>query len=121
MQPIVGRYTDKNNNDFIATNGLVPIISFNPRSTIPPPEAIGDIHDYLFAKAISLITGLPYETRSTRSVNQPQFKPAELYPTSESIRRQAVIIDNPALLPSGIDREPDRHILIQQLALETDI
>lgn len=102
MQPIVGRYTDKNNNDFIATNGLVPdhlIQSQEYNTTTWKP--IGDIHDYLFAKAISLITGLPYETRSTRSVNQPQFKPAELYPTSESIRRQAVIIDNPALLPSG--------------------
>src|SRR5690554_701842 len=103
MQPIVGRYTDKDNKDFIATNGLIPghpiaETDINERrvSTWKP---IGDIDDYLFAKAISLITGKPYTVSRTRSSTNVQFQKAELYSTMESVYREGVIIDNPKLLP----------------------
>lgn len=99
MQPIVGRYTDKNNKDFMATNGLIPdhpieSQEYNTETWKP----IGDVNDYLFAKAISLITGKPYQA-STRSAAIRQFKDADLYSLIESVTRQAVIIDNPNLIP----------------------
>lgn len=105
MQPIVGRYTDKDNKDFIATNGLIPNY---PVAEADPYERntskwkpIGDEEDYLFAKAISLITGRPYTATSaqTRSANVPQLRNAELYSTMESVYREGVIIDNPKMLP----------------------
>jgi len=99
MQPIVGRYTDKNNKDFIATNGLIPDHAIKTQEyNTETWKPIGDVNDYLFAKAISLITGKPYET-ALRSSDDKQFKDAGLYPQIESVTRQAVIIDNPKLLP----------------------
>ena len=38
MQPIVGRYTDKNSKDFIATNGLVPDYPIQSQNTIQKLE-----------------------------------------------------------------------------------
>src|SRR5690554_169018 len=103
MQPIVGRYTDKDNKDFIATNGLIPnhpiaetYINERNASTWKP---IGDTEDYLFAKAISLITGKPYTVSQARSATNVQFQKAELFSTMESVYREGVIIDNPKLLP----------------------
>ena len=103
MQPIVGRYTDKDNKDFIATNGLIPNhpiaeTNSNERNTAKW-KPIGDTNDYLFAKAISLITGKPYTVSQTRSASDIQFEDAELYSTMESIYREGVIIDNPKMLP----------------------
>lgn len=101
MQPIVGRYTDKNKVDFIATNGLIPDYpiesqEYNTKTWRP----IGDTNDYLFAKAISLITGRPYTTAaiSTRSAAIQQFEDAGLHSQIENIYRDGVIIDNPTLL-----------------------
>ena len=106
MQPIVGKYTDKNNYDFILTNGLIPnhIIAgtdVNERNTAKW-KPIGDTDDYLFAKAISLITGKPYTVAQTRSALDNKFRNAELYSKIESIFREAVIIDNPKLLPPTV-------------------
>lgn len=103
MQPIVGRYTDKDNKDFIATNGLIPNhpiseTNVNERNTAKW-KPIGDTDDYLFAKAISLITGKPYTVSQTRSALNIQLQDAELYSTMESIYREGVIIDNPKMLP----------------------
>ena len=103
MQPIVGKYTDKDNKDFIATNGLVPnhpidAAFVNERNTASW-KPIGDTEDYLFAKAISLITGKPYTVAQTRSTMGPQLQDAELYSPIESVLREGVIIDNPELLP----------------------
>jgi len=104
MQPIVGRYTDKNNKDFIATDGLVPDYPIQTQEyNTETWKPIGDTNDYLFAKAISLITGKPYEVSSSLSRNKnalsPQFTEAELYSVTESIYREGVIVDNPELLP----------------------
>lgn len=100
MQPIVGRYTDKNNKDFIATNGLIPDhpITTQERNTVTW-KPIGDINDYLFAKALSLITGKPYTT-TTRSFNNVQLRETNLYSPMEEVFRSSVIIDNPKLIPS---------------------
>lgn len=103
MQPIVGRYTDKDNKDFIATNGLIPNHSISETNVNERNTAIwkpiGDTDDYLFAKAISLITGKPYTVSQTRSTLNIQLEDAELYSTMESIYREGVIIDNPKMLP----------------------
>lgn len=103
MQPIVGRYTDKDNKDFIATNGLIPNhpiseTNVNERNTAKW-KPIGDTDDYLFAKAISLITGKPYTVSQTRSALNIQLQDAELYSTMESVFREGIIIDNPKMLP----------------------
>lgn len=104
MQPIVGRYTDKNNNDFIATNGLIPDYPIQSQENNPSRwKSIGDTNDYLFAKAISLITGKPYVNASFllrgKEGENTQFKEAALYSRTESIYRDGVIIDSPQLLP----------------------
>ncbi|MGE9312356.1 S41 family peptidase [Niabella sp. CJ426] len=64
MQPIVATYKDKNGADFtnpgyLTPTHLMPVraIEENPASWKP----IGTVTDYLLAKAISLITGLPYQ------------------------------------------------------------
>ena len=104
MQPIVGRYTDKNNKDFIATNGLIPdhpvaTQEYNTKTWLP----IGDTNDYLLAKAVSLITGQPIPSVAaeshTRSLQLPQFKESGLTSQFEKIVSESVIIDNPKLLP----------------------
>lgn len=103
MQPIVGKYTDKNNLDFIATNGLVPdypIASQEQNTYTWKP--IGDTNDYLLAKAISLITGKPYSNSIsllTRSSNAPSLKETSFSNTIDAITKEGVIIDNPKLLP----------------------
>ena len=103
MQPIVGRYTDKNNKDFISTNGLVPnhIITeaYNNERNTSTWKPIGDKSDYLLAKAISLITGKPYKVPQTRSASNIHFHDSDLYSTMESVYRKGVVIDNPKLLP----------------------
>ncbi len=101
MQPIVGRYTDKDNKDFIATNGLIP----DPDHLVQTQEyntetwkPIGDVNDYLFAKALSLITGTPY-TSGTRAALVTPYKDAGLYSPVEEVFRKAVIIDKLGMIP----------------------
>jgi C-terminal processing protease CtpA/Prc len=94
MQPIVGRYSDKNDKDFVAAGTLRPDFpiatqEFNTRTWKP----IGDKEDYLFAKAISLITGQPYRA-ATRSVSDRQLINTELRSRSEKLLRRAVNVDN---------------------------
>ena len=103
MQPITAEYFDKNKNSFKATSGLIPnhpidatFVNERNTSTWKP---IGDTDDYLFAKALSLITGSPYTTRQTRSTLGLRLQDAELYSPIESVLREGVIIDNPILLP----------------------
>lgn len=103
MQPIVGRYTDKDDKDFIATNGLIPNhpiaeTNSNERNTAKW-KPIGDTDDYLFAKAISLITGKPYTVSQTRSALNIQLHDTEFYSPMESVLREGVIIDKPKMLP----------------------
>ena len=95
MQPIVGRYTDKNGKDFIDDGTLIPnhpieTEEYNTETWKP----IGDENDYLFAKAISLITGKPYTTASVRSISDKRFIDAGLFSPSEKLNRRGVHIDN---------------------------
>lgn len=100
MQPIVGRYTDKNDKDFIATNGLIPNHAIQTQEyNTETWKPIGDVDDYLFAKAISLITGAPY-TSSVRSLEVTPFKDAGLYSPIEEAFRRGVIIDAPGIIPA---------------------
>lgn len=99
MQPIVGRYTDKDNNDFIATDGLIPEYEieteeYNTKTWKP----IGDVEDYLFAKAISLITGTTYKS-TMRSAGATPLKETGLYSPTEKILRRGVLVDAPGILP----------------------
>lgn len=99
MQPIVGQYTDKNNKDFISTNGLIPTHEIQTQEyNTGTWEPIGNVNDYLFAKAISLITGMPY-TSSTRASKVTPFKEAALYAPIEEIFLNGVIIESPGITP----------------------
>ncbi|MGI6073776.1 MAG: S41 family peptidase [Fermentimonas sp.] len=100
MQPIVGRYTDKDGKDFIATDGLIPNYPIAEADEYERDtrvwKPIGDVNDYLFAKAISLITGKPYELKpmKTRSVGMPKFRETNHFSRIETIYRNGVVIDN---------------------------
>lgn len=99
MQPIVGRYTDKNNNDFIADNGLIPKYPIDTQEyNTATWKPIGDVDDYLFAKAISLITGQPYRS-SVRSMEVTPFRDAGLYSPVEEVFRRGVIIEPQGIMP----------------------
>lgn len=75
MQPIVATYKDKNGADFTNPGYLVPTYPMDVDGIEGDPskwKPIGSTNDYLLAKAISLITGLPVQatagTTSLRSV-----------------------------------------------------
>ena len=102
IQPIVATYTNKYEESFMSTNGLIPNHPIaetdgNERNTAKW-KPIGDTDDYLFAKAISLITGNPYTVSQTRSALNIQLQDAELYSPMESVFREGVIIDAPTLI-----------------------
>lgn len=103
MQPITAEYFDKNQNSFKATSGLIPnhpiAATYDNERNTATWKPIGDTNDYLFAKALSLITGKPYEVAQTRRSYDLQLEDANLYSPIESVLREAVIIDNPVLLP----------------------
>lgn len=64
MQPIVAAYKDKNGADFTNPGYLAPNYLMDVRRIEETPslwQPIGATNDYLLAKAISLITGLPYQ------------------------------------------------------------
>jgi len=64
MQPIVAKYSDKNNNDFVNPGYLAPAYPMNVDDVEEDPsiwKPIGDVNDYMLAKAVSLITGLPVQ------------------------------------------------------------
>lgn len=94
MQPIVGRYTDKDGNDFVADGTLIPnhpieTQEYNTETWTP----IGDPDDYLFAKAISLITGKPYDETRFRSATAMGAESGLKSQQEERISR-AVLLDN---------------------------
>lgn len=98
MQPIVGRYTDKDGKDFINDDGVVPnhpikSQEYNTETWKP----IGNVEDYLFAKAISLITGKPYNIAVTRS-NLKEYADPKLFSPRDQILKEAVIIDKPPMI-----------------------
>lgn len=97
MQPIVGRYTDKNKKDFIDTDGLIPnfpLNSYEEERNTENWRPIGDPEDYLFAKAISLITGKPY-TAATRSTTVLPLVESGLCSPMERIFKSGVILNHP--------------------------
>ena len=58
MQPIVAKYTDKEGNDFIATNGLIPNIELTEGfGYLNNWVSIGDTKDVFLGQAIYTITG----------------------------------------------------------------
>ncbi|MDR0333805.1 MAG: hypothetical protein LBI15_10115 [Dysgonamonadaceae bacterium] len=95
MQPIVAQYTDRGGKSFSATVGLIPDHRFDRLYELIPYDwtPIGDTEDYMFAKAISLITRQPYRA-ATRSISDRQLIDTELRSRSEEIRRRAVNLDN---------------------------
>lgn len=105
MQPIVGRYTDKNGDDFIKDGALIPNYPIKSQEyNTETWKQIGDVEDYLFAKAISLITGKPYTSAIVRSSSNKELIDADLYSPTESIIRNSVIQDNKNLKPEEVQQ-----------------
>ena len=100
MQLIVGTYTDRDGRDFVAEGTLRP----NERIpySIQNWKPIGDERDFLFAKAISLITGQPspaaISPAATRSASDKFIGTPILSPQEEQLRR-AVNVDNVEIDP----------------------
>lgn len=94
MQPIVGRYTDKDGKDFVAEGTLTPNypIETQEYNTMTWKD-IGDPEDYLFAKAISLITGKPYDETKFRASTAIAVETG-LKSRQEERRSRAVLLDN---------------------------
>ena len=104
MQPIVGKYTDRDGNSFAAAGTLAPDVEMNVLEFIRDPREwlpIGDRNDYLFSKAISLITGQPH-TAATRSASDTQFIEFPLFSPQEMLLRRAVNVDNVEIDPETL-------------------
>ena len=94
MQPIVGQYTDRNGRDFATAGTLRPDFPIASQATNPAVWLpIGNRNDYLFSKAISLITGQP-RTAVTRSASDRLFFDSYLFSPQEMQLRRAVNVDN---------------------------
>ena len=103
MQPIVGRYTDKDGKDFINDGTLIPNYPIETQEyNTETWKPIGDVNDYLFAKAISLITGKPYDTAFLRSTSNKKLIDAGLYSPTENILRKSIIQDNVNIKPEEL-------------------
>ncbi len=103
MQPIVGRYTDKDGKDFINDGALIPNYPIETQEyNTETWKPIGDVNDYLFAKAISLITGKPYTAAVSRSASDKKMVDAELYSPTENILKRSVIQDNMNIKPEEL-------------------
>ena len=111
MQPIVGRYTDRDSRDFVAAGTLRPdfpreadrrrfmdeMFMFAPAQWRP----IGSEDDFLFNEAIALITGRPriaIPPMPTRASGK-QFIDAHLRSPQEEQLRRAVNVDNVEIDP----------------------
>ena len=101
MQPIVGTYTDRDGRDFVAAGTLSPNHFISPNYQLNAPHTykpIGNRHDFMFAKAISLITGQPLP-EVARNVSGHQFVNAGLRSPQEEQLRRAVNVDNVEIDP----------------------
>lgn len=110
MQLIVGKYTDKDGKDFIKEGTLTPDypIKTQERST-ETWKPIGDVEDYLFSKAISLITGKePVIPAAQRVSSKRNLIEAEIYSPTENIIRNSINQDNIHLRPEQIQKLMER-------------
>ena len=106
MQPIVAIYKDKNGVDFSAAGALIPnypIESIEGDPSIWKP--LGASNDYLVAKAVSLITGLPVaasapHTTTARSVYQAGAK--KLFSPRDNRLKESVQLEVPTKISNDL-------------------
>lgn len=116
MQPIVGRYTDKDGKDFMSDGGLIPneplkSQEYNTETWKP----IGDVEDYLFAKAISLITGkAPAAPALQRVSRRKNLIGTGICSPVENIIRNSTIQDNKHLSPAEVHEIMSRARSLQE-------
>ena len=98
MQPIVAIYKDKNETDFSVAGKLIPTVAVNTQENAPSSyKPVGDTRDYLLAKAISIITGIPVAAEVStvpRSVYASRAK--DFTSASDRLARQSVRLQLPA-------------------------
>lgn len=98
MQPIVAKYTDKNGADFVNPGHLVPNEPVaSQENDTRNWKQIGDKNDYLFAKAISLITGVPASGATTTTLPRSVygFKETNLFGPVEGRMKESVTLTPP--------------------------
>jgi C-terminal processing protease CtpA/Prc len=98
MQPIVAKYTDKNGNDFSGAGTLIPTTKVATQENSPSSyKPIGDTGDYLLAKAISLITGIPVSPAINTTLPRTVYgsKDAKLFGRIDGQRKEAVQLTPP--------------------------
>lgn len=109
MQPIVAIYRDKNGNDFIETNGLIPNYELREGfGYIDYWKELGSVEDVFLGQALFLITGnekyKPVKPTQTRSTMQPRLHhiiPEDFLIFNES-QTESVVIDNIRLTPENM-------------------
>lgn len=103
IQPIVGRYTDKNGKDFVADGALIPNHPVESQELGTETwKPIGHEEDYLLAKALSLITGKPYKSAPLRSASSKRFVDSGLRSPAEEASRRGILLDSPGLTPDVV-------------------
>ncbi len=108
MQPIVAIYTDKNDKDFSADNGLSPNTENRLKENVYDLKPLGDTKDIFLGQALYLITGdesyKPVAPAATRAyspmLEEIEFDPASL---SDKIRQESVVIDTLPFSPEIMD------------------
>lgn len=93
MQPIVAKYTDKNGADFVSPGHLVPneVVTSQENDTRNWKQ-LGDRNDYLLAKAISLITGIPVSGAAAATLprNVYGFRESNLFDPVDARLKESV-------------------------------
>jgi C-terminal processing protease CtpA/Prc len=101
MQPIVAKYTDKNGNDFSGAGTLIPTTPVATQENKPSAyKPIGDTNDYLLAKAISLITGIPVSATVNTTLPRSLYgsKNVKLFGRADEIRKESVLLTPPRMI-----------------------
>lgn len=97
MQPIVLKYSDKDGKDFEKPGYLAPNYPMDVAGVESDPtlwKPIGTTTDYLLAKAISLITGLPVQSaviaKNNGTVPRSAYGKAKLFSPKDNITKGSV-------------------------------
>ncbi len=99
MQPIVAKYTNNKDEDFIATDGLIPDVELKEGfGFIDNWTQFGDTKDVFLGQALYMITGneelKPIPPKPTRSLSPSVTIKKKETKISEIIRKESVILDN---------------------------
>ena len=99
IQPIVAKYTNNKDEDFIATDGLIPDVDIKEGfGYIDNWTQFGDPNDVLLGQALYMISGdesyKPIPPKPTRSLSTSEKIRKRETNIAKIIRKESVILDN---------------------------